>query len=61
MFCSDSNEGDAVAAAVDDNSRSQKFIKVLQGLADCVACSGNDIQVRMQYIYIYMYILIGNK
>ncbi|GMY29640.1 protein SENSITIVE TO UV 2 isoform X2 [Fagus crenata] len=44
MFCSDSNEGDAVAAAVDDNSRSQKFIKVLQGLADCVACSGNDIQ-----------------
>ncbi len=53
MFCSGSNEGDAVAAAVDDNSRPQKFIKVLQGLADCVACSGNGIQVRMQYIYIF--------
>ncbi|XP_065626304.1 protein SENSITIVE TO UV 2 isoform X3 [Quercus suber] len=44
MFCSGSNEGVTAAVPVDDDARPQKFIKVLQGLADCVACSGNGIQ-----------------
>ncbi|KAF3949778.1 hypothetical protein CMV_024391 [Castanea mollissima] len=44
MFCSGSNEGGTAAVPVDDDARPQKFIKVLQGLADCVACSGNGIQ-----------------
>ena len=50
MFCSGSNEGGTAAVPVDDDARPQKFIKVLQGLADCVACSGNGIQVSMIYI-----------
>nr|XP_023905325.1 uncharacterized protein LOC112017089 isoform X5 [Quercus suber] len=45
MFCSGSNEGVTAAVPVDDDARPQKFIKVLQGLADCVACSGNGIQL----------------
>ncbi|XP_030947186.1 protein SENSITIVE TO UV 2 isoform X4 [Quercus lobata] len=45
MFCSGSNEGGTAAVPVDDDARPQKFIKVLQGLADCVACSGNGIQL----------------
>lgn len=44
MFCSGSNEGVTAAVPVDDDARPQKFINVLQGLADCVACSGNGIQ-----------------
>lgn len=50
MFCSGSNEEGTAAVPVDDDARPQKFIKVLQGLADCVACSGNGIQVSMIYI-----------
>lgn len=37
-------EGDA---PVDGDVRPQKFVEVLQGLADCLACSGNGILVCM--------------
>ncbi|XP_062146640.1 protein SENSITIVE TO UV 2 isoform X4 [Alnus glutinosa] len=42
-FCTGCNEGEG-AVSVDDNARPQKFFKVLQGLADCVACCGNGMQ-----------------
>ncbi|KAF5477847.1 hypothetical protein F2P56_004459 [Juglans regia] len=42
IFCSGCEDGEG-AAPVDGNVRPQKFIEVLRGLADCLACSGNGI------------------
>ncbi|KAG2680416.1 hypothetical protein I3760_11G098000 [Carya illinoinensis] len=41
-FCSGCKDGEG-AAPVDGTVRPRKFIEVLQGLADCLACSGNGI------------------
>lgn len=47
-FCSDYKEGKA-ALAMDDNvgdaSGYQKCSMILQGLADCIACCGNSLEV----------------
>lgn len=47
-LCSDCEERDNADAAnevIEKFSANKVFIVILEGLADCVACSGNSLQV----------------